>query len=74
MALVDPKRDEYMDELDSVDACDLMDPDMTKWTRISKKVMATGYSPYVRDHAMCKSKWHLLIPEYRHIADYHART
>jgi hypothetical protein len=41
MALVDPKRDEYMDELDSVDACDLMDPDMTKWTRISKKVMAT---------------------------------
>jgi hypothetical protein len=31
LALVDAKRDEYMDELDTVDARDLMDPDVTKW-------------------------------------------
>jgi hypothetical protein len=74
LALVDAKRDEYFDELETVDARDLMDPDVTKWSRISDKVMARGHSPCVRDHAMCKSKWHLLIPDYRRIADYHART
>jgi hypothetical protein len=50
----------------------LMDPDVTKWTRISEKVMVAGYSPCVRDHAMSKSKWHLIIPEYYCIADYHS--
>jgi hypothetical protein len=30
LALVDAKRKEYLEELDTVDACDLMDPDVTK--------------------------------------------
>jgi hypothetical protein len=30
-ALIDAKCEEYMDELDTVDARDLMDPDVTKW-------------------------------------------
>jgi hypothetical protein len=64
LALVDAKREEYMDEIDSVDAHDLMDLDMTKWTRISDRVMAAGYSPCLRDHTMCKLKWHLLILDY----------
>jgi hypothetical protein len=74
LALVDAKRDEYMDELDTVDARDLMDPDVTKWKWISDVVMSAGHSPCIRDHAMCKSKWHLLIPDYCRIGDYHART
>jgi hypothetical protein len=74
LALVAAKREEFMDELDTVDARDLMDPDVTKWRRISDKVMAAGFSPCWRDHSMCKSKWHLLLPEYRRIANYHART
>jgi hypothetical protein len=73
LVLVVAKREEFMDELDTVDARDLMDPDVTKWRRISDKVMAVGFSPCLRDHSMCKSKWHLLLPEYRRIADYHAR-
>jgi hypothetical protein len=47
LALVDAKRDEYMDELDSIDAQDLMDPDVMKWSRISERVMAAGYSPCI---------------------------
>jgi hypothetical protein len=74
LALVDAKREEYINELDTIDACDLMDPDVTKWTHISEKFMAVGYSPCFHDHAMCKSKWHLIILEYRRIADYHSRT
>jgi hypothetical protein len=74
LVLVDTKREEYIDELDMIDVRDLMDPDVTKWTRISEKVMATRYSPCFHDHAMCKSKWHLIIPEYHRIADYHSRT
>jgi hypothetical protein len=74
LALVDANREEYLEELDTMDARDLMDPDVTKWSRISDRVMAAGHSPCVRDHAMCKSKWHLLIPDYRRISDYHART
>ena len=45
LALVDAKRKEYMDEINSVDALDLMVPDMMKWTCISDIVMAAGYSP-----------------------------
>jgi hypothetical protein len=73
LALVEAKREEYIDELDTINARDLMEPDVTKWTRISEKVMAVGYSPCFRDHAMCKSKWHLIISEYRCIADYYSR-
>lgn len=49
LALIDAKRDEYMVELDLVDAHDLMDLETSKWTRISERVMAFGYSPCVRD-------------------------
>ena len=40
MALVDAKWDELIDELDSIDARDLINLDVTKWTRISEKLMA----------------------------------
>jgi hypothetical protein len=73
LALVDAKREEFMEELDIVDARDLMDPETTKWTHISDRVMAAGFSPCLRDHAMYKSKWHLIIPDYRRIVDHHAR-
>lgn len=43
LALVTAKRDEVMDEVDTVDARDLMEPDVTKWSCILAKVMAAGY-------------------------------
>jgi hypothetical protein len=45
LALVAAKREEYMDEVETVDTRDLMDPNVTKWSRISERVMAAGYSP-----------------------------
>ena len=51
-----------------------MHSEVTKWTRISGKVMAARFSSHFRDGTTCKGKWHLLLPDYRKIADYHART
>lgn len=69
LALVDAKREEHFEELDTVDARDLMDLDITKWIRISETIMVAGYFPCLHDHAMYKSKWHILIPDYRMITD-----
>lgn len=74
LVLIAAKREEFMDELDTIDARDLMDSNVTKWRRISDKVMAAGFSPCLRDHAKNKSKWYLILPEYRRIVDYYART
>lgn len=74
VALVNAKRDEFLEELDVVDGRDLMHSEATKWTRISEKVMAAGFSSHFRDGTTCKGKWHLILPYYREIADYHART
>jgi hypothetical protein len=37
-------------------------------------VMRAGLSPVVRDGYACKTKWDLLVPDYRRIADSHNRT
>ena len=74
IALVDAKRDEFLEELDAVDGRDLMDSEVTKWSRISDKIMASGFSTHFRDGMVCKGKWHLILPDYRRVADYHART
>ena len=74
IALVDAKREEFLEELDVVDGRDLMDSEVTKWSRISDKIMASGFSMYYRDGMACKGKWHLILPDYRRVADYHART
>jgi hypothetical protein len=66
VAVIDAKRLEFMDELDIVDACDLMDPDSKKWERISDLVMQVGFSPCLRDGPM--------MHDYCLIADYHARS
>lgn len=46
LALVNAKRDEFLEELDAVDGRDLMHSEVTKWTRISGKVMAAGFSSH----------------------------
>lgn len=51
-----------------------MNPDSGKWTRISVQVNRAGFSPCFRDGPACKSKWNLLLPEYKRIADYFLRT
>ena len=36
--------------------------------------MASGYSTHFHDGMACKNKWHLILHEYRRVADHHART
>jgi hypothetical protein len=56
IALVDAKRDEFLEELDVIDGRDLMDSEVTKWNRISEKITASGFSTYFRDGMACKGK------------------
>jgi hypothetical protein len=42
LALVDAKREEFFKKLYVVDGRDLMDYEVTKWSSISDKVMASG--------------------------------
>jgi hypothetical protein len=72
--LIAAKREQYFEELDAIDGHDLMNPDATKWVRISQLVMASGQSPCMRDGSACKAKWNQIIPDYKRIADFHART
>ena len=36
--------------------------------------MASDFSTHFRDGMACKGKWHLILPDYRRVADYDART
>ena len=36
--------------------------------------MASGSSTHFRDGMACKGKWHLILPDYRRVADYQTRT
>lgn len=74
LALMDVKRDEFLEELDVVDGRDLMDSEVTKWALMSEKVMNPGYSSHMCDGTACKGKWQLLLPNYRKVANYHTRT
>jgi hypothetical protein len=56
IALVDVKRDKILEEFDAIDGRDLMDSEVTKWNRISEKIMASGFSTHSRDGMTCKSK------------------
>jgi hypothetical protein len=74
ITLVDSKREEFLDKLDTIDGRDLMESEVTKWNRVSDKIMASDFSTHFRDGMTCKGKWHLILPDYRRVADYHAHT
>ena len=73
-ALVNAKRNMFLEELDIVDGRDLMTPEAMKWQRVSEDVMRCGFSPCPRNGGSCKTKWHQIIPDYKKIADFFART
>jgi hypothetical protein len=74
LALVAAKREEFLDRQQVTDARELFDPETSHWQRISLSVMRAGLSPVVRDAGACKTKWNLLVPDYRRIADSQKRT
>ena len=73
-ALILAKQELHELEKNTPDGRDLMNPDSGKWTRITVQVNQAGFSPCFRDGPACKSKWNLLLPEYKRIADYFLRT
>ena len=73
-ALIAAKREMFFEDMDSVDARDLMTPNTTKWLRISQEVMRVGHSPCLRDGPACKTKWNQILPDYRRISEYLNRT
>ena len=74
MALVNAKREMHLEEMDTVDARDLMNADSRKWQRVSEEVMKCGFSPCTRDATACKTKWNQIVLDYKRIADFFART
>ena len=74
MALVNAKREMHLEEMDAVDAQDLMNADSRKWQRVSEKVMKCGLSPCTHDAAAYKTKWNQIVPDYKRIADFFVRT
>ena len=74
LALINAKREMFLEDIDTINGRDLMTPENTKWNRISDEVMKAGYSPCIRDGPACKTKWNQLVPNYKRIADYLSRT
>ena len=71
IALVDAKREEFLKELDAIDGRNLMDTEVTKWSWILDKIMASDFFTHYGDGMACKVKWHLIIHDYRRVADYY---
>jgi hypothetical protein len=74
LALVAAKRNLYLEELGSLDGRELMRKYSAVWKRISATIMKVGHSPCPRDLQSCKTKWHQIFPDYKRIADHHAKT
>lgn len=74
LALVEAKREEYIEELDIVDARDLIVTDVSKWTRIATKVSNTTGGDVTREGPACKHKWQSIMSDYKRIADFHGAT
>jgi hypothetical protein len=71
LTLVRTKRAEFIQELECNDPRVLMNPEMTKWDKISLSMNATlGICCYCSP-AACKYKWQTLLPEYKRVADVH---
>jgi hypothetical protein len=72
--LIAAKRELFLEEIDAVDGRDLMNPEASKWIHVSQYVMRAGHRSCMRDGPACKGKWNQLIPDYKRIADFQART
>ena len=74
LALVEAKREEYIDEMEVTDVRDLMASELTKWGCIAEKVIAATGGEIIREAPACKHKWQSTISEYKRIVDFHYTT
>ena len=74
MALVEAKRLEHLEEMEVIDARDLMSTDVTKWGKIALEVNAITGGGVIREGPACKHKWTSTMSDFKRIADYHKGT
>lgn len=74
LALVEAKRLEHLEEMEVIDARDLMSTDVTKWGKIAREVNAITGGGVVREGPACKHKWTSTMADFKRIADYHKGT
>ena len=56
-ALIEAKKNLFLEEMDCTNPRDLMNPKNSKWKWVFNHVMGIGYSPCMRDGLTCKTKW-----------------
>jgi hypothetical protein len=74
LALVRAKRAEFIQELECDDPRELMNPEMSKWEKVSVSVNASNGICCYRSPEACKYKWQTLLPDYKRVADVHKET
>lgn len=60
-----------LEELDAIDAHDLMNLENSKWQCICLLVVHSRFSPCLCDASSCKTNWDILKPYYRRVVDFH---
>lgn len=75
LALIEAKRQEYVEEMSVDDPRELMCPELGKWGKIALKLNASkGEGDVDRDRDACKYKWSTLLSDFKKIWDFHSRT
>ena len=70
LVLIHAKRQQHIEETNTIDKRDLMTPDITKRQRISNQVNKASFSPSSHDGLACKTKQNQLVLDYKYISDY----
>ena len=56
------------------DARDLINPEMTRWGKIAKKINSTSFAKCRRDGHACKFKWQKLLADYKKVDNHNKGT
>lgn len=71
---MEAKRLEHLEEMEVIDARDLMSTDVTKWGKIAIEVNTITGGGVLREGPACKHKWQSVMSDFKRIADYHKGT
>ena len=74
LALVEAKRLEHLEEMEVIDARDLMSTNVTKRGKIAIEVNNITGGGVLPEGPACKHKWTLTMADFKRIANYHKGT
>jgi hypothetical protein len=67
LVLVKAKKNEHIASLDIIDGRDKFETVVTKWNKISTKVMNVGFSTQARNGVAYKHKWGVFVRDFKKI-------